>query len=180
MEHGGQPAVDTRGLGTVRRLTAEVRTNKAMRREAYSMSLYVSIILLSALSVFDENHPPAEGQVFLLEAGTTLGLVLAHGFASWVSTRIIGDTEEEVPPADLLLVQIGGATVVAVLAMIAVVLAPVSVELLAARLTVSVAIAGQVYLESRSSSSPLKAGAYGILALVAAVTVAAVKSFLVH
>ena len=60
------------------------------------MSLYVSIILLSALSVFDEGHPPAEGQVFLLEAGTTLGLVLAHGFASWVSTRIIGDTEEEV------------------------------------------------------------------------------------
>jgi hypothetical protein len=179
MDHGGQPAVDTRSLGTVRRLTAEVRTNKAMRREAYSMSLYVSIILLSALSVFDENHPPAEGQVFLLEAGTTLGLVLAHGFASWVST-IIGDTEEEVPPADLLLVQIGGATVVAVLAMIAVVLAPTSVELLAARLTVSVAIAGQVYLESRSSSSPLKAGAYGILALVAAVTVAAVKSFLVH
>ncbi len=54
------------------------------------MSIYVSIVLLSALTVFDDNHPPDQGEVFALEFGTTLGLVLAHAFASWLSTSIVG------------------------------------------------------------------------------------------
>ncbi len=165
--------------GTVHRLTSEVRTDKELRREAYSMSLYVSIVLFSALWVFDDDHPPAEGEIFLLELGTTVGLVLAHGFASWLSTRIIGDHEK--PGAwDLLLVQLGGALVVGTLAMVAVVLAPTSMELPAARLTVAATIAGQVYFESRSSTSPLRAATYGLLALLAGVAVALAKSWLVH
>jgi uncharacterized membrane protein HdeD (DUF308 family) len=64
--------------------------------------------------------------------------------------------------------------------MLAVVLAPTSIELLAARLTVAGAIAAQVFLESRSSNSALRAATYGLLALIAGVTVAAVKSLLVH
>jgi hypothetical protein len=167
-------------LSTIRELTLEVRSNKAMRREAYSMSLYVSIILLSALSVFDDSHPPSRGEVFLLEAGTTLGLVLAHGFASWVSTRIIGEADEEVDPRDLLIVQLGAAAAIALLAMLAVVLAPTSAELAAARLTVAGAIAAQVFLESRSSNSAARAALYGLLALVAGLVVAAIKSYLVH
>ena len=144
------------------------------------MSLYVSIILLSALSVFDDSHPPDRGEVFLLEAGTTIGLVLAHGFASWVSTRIIGEADEEIDPGDLLLVQLGGAVAVASLAMLAAVLAPTSVELLAARLTVAGAIGAQVFLESRSSNSAGRAALYGLLALVAGVTIASIKAVLSH
>src|SRR5689334_17962925 len=124
------------------------------------MSIYVAIILLSALSVFDDAHPPEQGEVFLLELGTTVGLVLAHGFASWVSTHIIGEADEEIDPADLLLVQIGGAMAVALLAMVAVVLAPTSYELLAARVTVAGAIAAQVFLESRTSNSAARAATY--------------------
>jgi hypothetical protein len=165
---------------TVRELTAEVRTNKAMRREAFSMSLYVSIILLSAVSVFDDDHPPGQYEVFLLEAGTTVGLVLAHGFAAFVSTRIVGEDSEEIHAGDLLLVQIGGALAVASLAMLAVVLAPTSFELVAARVTVAGAIAAQVFLESRSTNSPARAALYGLLALIAGLSVAAIKSFLVH
>jgi hypothetical protein len=167
-------------LSTFRQLATEVRENKDLRREAYSMSLYVSIVLLSALSVFDDDHPPAQGEVFLVELGTTVGLVLAHGFASWVSTRIIGAPPEDVDPWDLLRVQIGGAAVVATLAMLAVVLAPSSAELAAARFTVAGTIAGQVFLESRTSNSAARAALYGVLALVAGVTVATVKSLLVH
>jgi hypothetical protein len=63
---------------TVRELSAKVRTNTDLRREMYAMSIYVAIILLSALSVFDDDHPPERGAVFLLELGTTVGLVLAH------------------------------------------------------------------------------------------------------
>jgi hypothetical protein len=168
------------GLSTVRELVLEVRANDNLRREAYSMSLYVSIVLLSALSVFDDDHPPGQGDVLLLELGTTVGLVLAHGFASWVSSRIIRHASDEVDSRDLLQVQLGGALAVASLAMLAVVIAPTSVELPAARLTVAATIAAQVFLESRTGNSAGRAALYGLLALVAGVTVAAVKSLLVH
>ncbi len=168
------------GLSNVRELTSEVRTNKAMRREAYSMSLYVSIILLSALSVFDDSHPPERGEVVLLELGTTVGLVLAHGFASWVSTRMIGDSSEEVDPGDLLLVQLGGALAIASLAIAAAIIAPTSVELVAARITVAGAIGAQVYMESRTTNSGARAALYGLLALVAGVTIALIKAALSH
>ena len=168
------------GMSTLRELSLEVRTKKSLRREAYSMSLYVSIILLSALSVFDDSHPPGRGEVFLLEAGTTVGLVLAHGFASWLSARIIGEHSHEVDPGDLLLVQLGGAVAVAALSMLAVILTPTSVELLAARLTVAGTIAAQVFLESRSTNSIARATVYGALALLAGVAVATIKSLLAH
>ena len=151
------------GVVSIRQLSSEVRTNPLMRREAYSMSLYVAIILLSVLWVFDDDHPPAQYEVFLVEAGATVGLVLAHGFASWVSTRIIGDVAEEVDPGDLLLVQIGGALAVAGVSMLAILVAPTSVELQAARFTVAVSIAAMVFLETRSSHSTARAAVNGLL-----------------
>jgi hypothetical protein len=50
---------------------------------------------------------------------------------------------------------------VASLAMLAVVIAPRSVELLAARLTVAGLIAARVFLNIRSSNSAARAGLYG-------------------
>lgn len=167
-------------MSTIRELTHQMRTDLDLRREAYSMSLYVSIVLFSALSVFDDDHPPQQGEVFLLELGTTIGLVIAHGFASWVSTRIIGDASDEVDPWDLLRVQLGGAVAVASLAMLAVVIAPTSLELSTARLTVAATIAAQVFLESRTRNSATRAALYGLAALLAGVTVATLKSLLAH
>jgi len=63
-------------LPRIRGLALEVNTNASMRREAYSMSLYVSIVLLSALMVSNDSNPPEKGELWLLEAGTTIGLVL--------------------------------------------------------------------------------------------------------
>ena len=168
------------GLSTIRRLSLAVRTNKDLRREAYSMSIYVAIVLLSALSVFDDDHPPGRGEVFLFELGTTVGLVLAHAFASWISTTIMGEPSDEVDQWDLLRVQLAGALFVAGLAMLALVLTPTSIELAASRLTVAATIAALVFLESRTTNTALRAAVYGLLALVAGVTVAAVKSFLAH
>ncbi len=76
--------------------------------------------------------------------------------------------------------QLGGALVVGSLAMVAVLIAPTSVELPAARLTVAATIAALVYFESRTSTSRGRAAAYGLLALLAGVTVALLKSWLVH
>ena len=144
------------------------------------MSIYVAIILLSALSVYDENHPPGRGELFLVELGTTFGLVLAHGFASWISTKVVGEGSHEVDEWDLLRVQLGGAFFVAALAMSALVLTPTTYELTASRLTVAGTIAALVFLESRATNSALRAATYGGLALIAGVTVAAIKSFLAH
>ena len=167
-------------MTTVKELAAKVRTNTDLRREMYSMSIYVAIILLSALSVFDDDHPPERGAVFLLELGTTVGLVLAHGFAAWISTTIIGEESEEVDQWELLRVQLVGAFAIAALAMLAVLLTPTSIELMAARFTVAATIGALVFLESRSSNSALRATVYGLLALVAGVSVAAIKSLLAH
>jgi hypothetical protein len=159
-----------------------VHTDRELRREAFSMSLYVSIVLFSALTVFDEDHPPAEGEVFLLELGTTIGLVLAHGFASWVSTRLIGatDEEEDVDPWDLLRVQLVGAAAVALVAMAAVVVAPTSVEVQAARFAVAGVIGAEVFLESRTSNGRGRSLLYAVLALSIGIVVALVKSVLSH
>ena len=153
---------------TITRLTSELRTDRHLRREAESMWLYVSIVLLSALSVFDDDHPPGRGDIVLLEIGTTAGLVLAHGFASWVSARLTSAPPDEVDSWDLLWVQLGGALALAVLSVVAVVVAPASVEL------------PVVNAESRPGRSTARAAVYGLLALAAGATVALAKSLLAH
>jgi hypothetical protein len=167
-------------VSTIRELAVEVRTNHHLRREAFSMSLYVSIVLLSALAVFDDDHPPTQGAVFLLELGTTVGLVLAHAFASWVSTRLLEDPAEEVHPWDLLIVQLAGALLVASVSMVAVVVSPETVELQVARLSLAAVIALLVFIGSRPRSSTMRAAVHGLLALVAAVVVATLKFVLGH
>jgi hypothetical protein len=164
----------------VRRLSGAVRDDRDLRREAFSMSLYVAIILLSALMVFDDANPPGKGDVLLLELGTTIGLVLAHGFASWVSAHIVDGGDERIDPADLLLVQLAGATFVGSLAAAAVILAPTSVELVATRLTVVGTIGILVFAGARRTRSLRRAAAYGLLALLAGIAVASIKSILVH
>ena len=144
------------------------------------MSMYVAIVLLSALSVFNDGHPPGRGEVLLFELGTTVGLVLAHAFASWISTSIMGEADDEINQWELLQVQLFGALAVAGLAILALILTPTSVELTATRLTVAATIGAIVFLESRSTNSALRAAVYGLLALAAGVTVAAIKAFLVH
>jgi hypothetical protein len=172
--------MDTLPPSMIGRLTREVRTDRHLRREATSMWLYVSIVLLSALSVFDDAHPPDRGDVFLVEVGTTAGLVLAHGFASWVSARIMSRPSDEAESWDLLWVQLAGALAVAAVAVLAVTLAPTSVELQAARLSVAVAIAAVVFVGSRTSRSTARAGVHGLVALAAGVAVAVVKAALTH
>ena len=167
-------------VSTARRLRGELRTDQHLRREAGSMWLYVSIVLLSALSVFDDDHPPEQGDVLLLELGTTAGLVLAHGFASWVSAHMTSGPADEVGSWDLLWVQLAGALAVAGVAVLAVMVAPTAVELPVARLTVAGAIAVIVYVESRTGRSPRRSGVYGLLALTAGVAVALLKSLLSH
>jgi hypothetical protein len=60
-----------------------------LRKEAFTMALYVAICLLAALSVVAEHGEGAQADTFKIVWGTTLGLALAHWFAFRVSSRLV-------------------------------------------------------------------------------------------
>jgi hypothetical protein len=167
-------------LSNVKRLVREMRTNTGLRREAHEMSLYVSIVLLSALMVFDTGHPPDANEVLLVALSTTVGLVLAHAFAVWLSTRLIGHSSSQVAPWDVLRVELGGGLAVALVTVLAVLVAPTAAELAAARLAVAGTIGLQVFLESRVRWSTPRAILNGVVALLLGVIVSSVKGLLGH
>jgi hypothetical protein len=61
-----------------------------LRKEAWTMTLYVTICLLAALTAL-ENVVAVPGQVFGLVWGTTIGLALAHLFAFRIAGRLVHD-----------------------------------------------------------------------------------------
>src|SRR5262245_62548046 len=60
-----------------------------LRKEAFTMALYVAICLLAALSVVSGHGEGAHADTFKIVWGTTLGLALAHWFAFRVSSRMV-------------------------------------------------------------------------------------------
>jgi len=58
-----------------------------LRKEAFTMALYVAICLLAALAAVTEST--AEDHVFEIVWGTTIGLALAHWLAFSVSARLV-------------------------------------------------------------------------------------------
>lgn len=98
-----------------------------MRKEAATMALYVAISLLAALTALPpgtREHVPMLGLIW----GTTAGLALAHVFAFRVTARLVA--RGRVRASDVLSgsAQVGGATLVALLATVAVVLSPERTE----------------------------------------------------
>jgi len=85
-----------------------------LAREALTMILYVSVVLLAALVAL-----PADDLGLDLAAvvwGTAIGLAVAHWFAFRVSVRLFGDGRLEVRDAQVAVVQVLAAVVVALVA----------------------------------------------------------------
>jgi hypothetical protein len=61
-----------------------------LRKEAYTMALYVAICLLAAFAALPETG--AHAQVIGIIWGVTLGLAIAHWFAFRVAARLVGFT----------------------------------------------------------------------------------------
>jgi hypothetical protein len=79
-----QPEVETQQQGE-----EEEEEARELRKEAFTMALYVAICLLAALSVVSEHGGTSEADTFKIVWGTTLGLALAHWFAFRVSSRLV-------------------------------------------------------------------------------------------
>src|SRR5262245_46067670 len=147
-----------------------------LRKEAYTMALYVSICLLAALTA---PHLTEDIGAYKLVWGTTLGLAIAHWFAFRVSAQLVAAGKLHSHDADLSAAQLIGAAAVGALATIPIVLLDESVELRVVRLTLAGFIAVVGFAVARAGgASRTRSSVYGVSILIVAMGVAALKNFL--
>jgi hypothetical protein len=146
-----------------------------LRKEAWTMALYVAICLIAALTAL-ENVIAVPGHILGLVWGTTVGLAVAHVFAFRIAGRLVHDGV--LPMADRLVsvVQLAGAAAVAVLVSVPVLLVPPAYELAWAGYTCAAVIGVVGYLVARGAAhGRVRAVLFGLAVLVAAFAVAALK-----
>jgi hypothetical protein len=146
-----------------------------LRKEGWTMALYVAICLIAALSVL-QNVNAVPGHVLGLVWGTTVGLALAHVFAFRIAGRLVH--KGNLPRTDRIVsvIQLAGAAAVAVIVSVPVLFAPTVVELTWARYTCAGIIGMVGYLVARGAErGRLRAVLFGLAVLLAAVAVAALK-----
>ncbi len=151
---------------------------RELRKEAYTMGLYVAICLLAALAAVGD-HLDHEVDVFEIVWGTTLGLALAHWFAFRVSARLVASGAFGAHDAAVSAAQLVGAVAVAVIVTVPVILLPSSSELDAARLVLAVFIGLVGYAVARGGgANVVRSVLYGVAILFVAGVVAVVKNVL--
>ena len=145
-----------------------------LRKEGWTMALYVSICLIAALTAL-ETVTAVPGHILGLVWGTTVGLALAHVFAFRIAGRLV---HQGLPKADRIvsLIQMASAAAVAVIVSVPVLLAPTVTELNWARYTCAGIIGVVGYLVARGASrGRMRAVLFGLGVLVVAFAVAALK-----
>ena len=146
-----------------------------LRKEGWTMALYVAICLIAALTAL-ETVTAVPGHILGLVWGTTVGLALAHVFAFRVAGRLVHDGE--LPKFDRIvsMVQLASAAAVALVVSVPVLLAPTVSELNWARYTCAGIIGVVGYLAARGGErSQIRAVLFGLGVLVVAVAIAALK-----
>src|SRR3954466_10752940 len=108
------------------RLTSEGR--KDVLREAVTMTLYVSVVLIAELAAIPETHfshgrvtGAVGGQLLAIIWGTAVGLAIAHWFAFRLAGRAFRGDRVTGLDTRVGLAQIGGAMFVAVVSSLPVV-----------------------------------------------------------
>ncbi len=150
-----------------------------LRKEAWVMALYVSVCLLAALSAAAEHAGDGHVRALGLIWGTTIGLTLAHVFAFRVSARLVAAGEIRPEDRRTVVSQLVGATMVAVIATVPVLLLPATAELDVVRweLALFIALVGYVVAKS-SGAGRTRSLVYGAALLVTAVAIALAKNVL--
>ncbi len=148
------------------------------RLEASTMALYVSIVLLAALTAWNDSRETSDLTALGLVWGTTLGLTIAHIFAFRVASRLFrGDRDRD--DVRIALAQFEGAIAVAALCSIPVMVFPPSSETDAIRLELALILGVAGYLTGRTGeASQLKSLALGALVLLAGLSIAVLKNVL--
>lgn len=147
-----------------------------LRKEGYTMALYIAVCLLAALLALPET---ASNHLIGLVWGITIGLAAAHFFAFRVSARLVGAGRLHARDVELAAAQLTGAAAVAALATIVMIVFPAETEDDAAELALSgfIGCIGFV-VARRGGAGTVKAIAYGLAVLVLAVGIALLKNAL--
>ncbi len=148
-----------------------------LRKEAYTMALYVAICLLAALLAVPEDaaHTRVTGIIW----GVTVGLAAAHWFAFRMSARLVGAGTIRSPDVRLASAQLLGAAVVAVLASVPVFLLPQSMELGVTTVCLAAFIALAGFAVARAGGATrARASVYALSVLVVGLAIAELKNVL--
>lgn len=150
-----------------------------LRKEAWVMALYVSVCLLAALTAVAEEASDGHVRAIGIVWGTTVGLTLAHVFAFRVSGRIVAQGRVRRSDSNAIAAQLIGATGVAALATIPILLLPASAEFDLVRWALACFISFLGFEVARSSGAGRgRSSLYGATLLAAAVTIAMAKNIL--
>ncbi len=150
-----------------------------LRKEAFTMALYVAICLLAALTAIPESSQHDEVEVFALVWGTTVGLALAHLFAFRLSARMIGSGTVHRRDVQTSLAQLVGALAVAVMCTVAVLPLEAISELDAIRMLLASFVAVVAYLTARSNDTTrYRALLFAGFVLVVALAIVVAKNVL--
>jgi hypothetical protein len=150
-----------------------------LRREGYTMGLYVAICLLAVLTAAFKHDTLEQRAVIELIWGTTIGLALAHWFAFRLSSRLVRSGRMLQHDVHTGLAQFVGASFVAVIATIPVILLDTRSQMDGVRLVLAgfIGVIGYSVARANEASRP-KALLYGIAELIVATGVVVVKNFL--
>lgn len=150
-----------------------------LRKEGSTMSLYVAVALLAALMAVPDATGRHVVEVLGIVWGTTIGLTIAHLFAFRVSSRLVSDGRIDPHDAKIAAAQLAGATLVAVLCSIPVLLFAETAELDAVRIVLAAYVALVGYQVAASNGSPRgRALIYAGAVLVVALGIAVFKNVL--
>jgi hypothetical protein len=150
-----------------------------LRKEGWTMALYVAICLIAALTAL-ENVTAVPGHILGLVWGTTVGLALAHVFAFRVAGRLVHYGELSKADRIVSAVQLAAAAAVAVVVSIPILLASIESELYWARYTCAGIIGAVGYLTARGAEhGRVRAVLFGFAVLALAVVIAVLKQRLV-
>ncbi|MFZ0323628.1 MAG: hypothetical protein WAN48_05785 [Actinomycetes bacterium] len=147
------------------------------RLEASTMALYVSVVLLAALVALRGSPNPTQRVLLEVIWGTTLGLALAHLYAFRVSSRLVRGRSFDRGDLKVAAAQLGGATAVAMLCTVPVVVFPSPSEDDMVRLLLGALLGAGGYSSGRAGgASRLRSLVLGAAVLAVGFGVALVKN----
>ena len=143
------------------------------------MALYVAVCLLAALIALDEDAGHGHVRAFGLVWGTTLGLALAHAFAFRISARLTAEGRFSAEDGHIVLAQLAGATFVALISTVPIVVFDSTGEFDVVRTVLAVFIGAMGYTVGLlTGASRARSLVYGGMVLLLAVVIAVTKNIL--
>lgn len=150
-----------------------------LEREAYTMALYISIVLLAGLAALSDHEQPGGLNVIALVWGTTIGLALTHWFAFHLAARLTAGGSKRREDVEIAVAQMCGAAAIAALVTVPLLLLPATVERDVARLEIAFLISAIAYLVARADGARrIRALVYAGGMLIVAGLVAGLKNAL--